>query len=98
MRYNFTMAHKLEKGRCTLRLGARGRLVLPAEVRRTLSWKEGDRILLLVGRDGRVSLSTLRAGIRDLQRRFRHLKAGGSMADELLRERREEARREDAGR
>jgi len=97
MWYNLPMAHKLEKGRCTLRLGARGRLVLPAEVCRTLDMKAGDRILLTVGKDGRISLTTLKAAIRDLQRRFRHLKAGGSMADELLRERREEAAREDAG-
>ena len=97
MWYDVLMAHKLEKGRCMLRLGARGRLVLPAEVCRTLALKEGDRILLSVGKDGRLALTTLGASIRALQRRFRHLKAGGSMAEELLRDRREEAAREAAG-
>jgi len=96
MRYNLLMAHKLEKGRCTLRLGARGRLVLPAEVCRLLDLKEGNRVLLTLGRDGRVSLTTLGAEIKRLQRRFRHLKAGGSMADELIRDRREEVAREEA--
>ena len=97
MWYNSGMAHKLENGHCSLTLGARGRLVLPAEVRRLLALKEGDRILLTVGKDGRISLQSVSSAIDSLQGMFRHLNAGGSMADELIRDRREEVRREEAG-
>jgi AbrB family looped-hinge helix DNA binding protein len=96
MGYNLLMAHKLEKGHCSLRLGARGRLVLPAEVCRTLALKEGDRILLTMGKDGRITLRSLASAIDSLQGMFRHLNAGGSMADELIRDRREEVAREEA--
>ena len=95
MRYNLWMAHKLEKGRCDLRLGARGRLVLPAVVCRELGLKEGDRILLKVGKDGSLTMMSMRSAIRKLQRKFRHLAVGGSLADELIRERREEVAREE---
>lgn len=96
MWYNSAMAHKLENGRCTLKVGARGRLVLPAEVRRLLSLKAGDRILLTIGEDGMVSLRSRAAALKSLRGMYSHLNPGGSMADELIRERRAEAAREQA--
>ena len=75
----------------TVRLGARGRLVLPAAVRRQLDLQEGDRLVLVV--DGDDELRIVRA--RDRVRRLRGLlsePAGGrDLVAELLAERRAEA-------
>jgi len=96
MWYDLLMAHKLEKGCCTLSLGARGRLVLPAEVRRLLAVKEGDRILLTVGRSGRLSLVPMASVVRSARGMLRRVAEGRNLSDELIRDRRREAAREDA--
>ena len=77
-------------------IGDRGRLVLPAAVRERLGIQPGDRLILTVEPDG-----TLRAvGARELARRaqgmFKQIAPDRSLADELIEERREEARREEA--
>jgi AbrB family looped-hinge helix DNA binding protein len=95
MWYNSVMAHKIENGRCTLTLGARGRIVLPAEVCRLLELKEGDGIILKVEKDRRLTLFSVASAVRSVRGMYKHLNAGGSMADELIRERREEVAREE---
>lgn len=79
-------------------LGERGRLVLPAKLRRRLELQPGDRLLITAEEDG--SLRVVSA--RELAHRFfgiyRDLAPGRSLVDELIAERREEARREDEGR
>lgn len=81
--------------RYSARVGARGRVVLPKGVRERLRLQEGDRLVLTVEPDGEVRL----ASARQIAERFRgFLKdefPGRSLADELIAERREEARRED---
>ncbi|MGH8248165.1 MAG: AbrB/MazE/SpoVT family DNA-binding domain-containing protein [Gammaproteobacteria bacterium] len=77
-----------------LQLGNRGRLVLPAKVRRRLKLRQGDRMVLIVHSDGSLRLASLRDQVKKVQGMFSHLNAGGSLVDELIRERREEARRE----
>ncbi len=77
------------------RVGARGRVVLPRAIRERLALEDGDRLVWTVGADGDVRLVTG----RQVAARFRgFLKdefPGRSLVDELIAERREEARRED---
>ena len=75
-------------------LGASGRVVIPAELRRVLNLKEGDEVVLEL--DGQsVRLAHQDTVLRDVQAYFREgIPEGVSLVDELIAERREEARRE----
>ena len=74
----------------------RGRLVLPLEIREKLKIREGDRVSLTLEDDGRVTLQTLDVAIRRLRGMFKHLARPGILeSDELIKERRREARREE---
>ena len=71
-------------------VGPKGRVVIPIAFRRELGLEEGDRLVAFVDR-GAVVLAP-RGAVR---RRLRDLFGGGpSMADELMAERREQARSE----
>ncbi len=48
-------------------------------------------------KDDRLLFEAREAAIQRLRQRFAHLPAGVSLADELIAERRDEARREDQG-
>ena len=73
----------------------RGRLVLPAEIREKLKIKDGDRVALILEDDGGVSLLTQDVALDKLQGMFKHLAKPGRLAsDELIAERRREAKRE----
>ncbi len=78
----------------TLHLGARGRLVLPARLRERLNLKEGDRLVLTVEVDGSLRLVSIAEQVRKLQGLFKDIAPRVSLADELIQERREEARRD----
>jgi AbrB family looped-hinge helix DNA binding protein len=75
-------------------LGAAGRVVIPAGVRRALNLKEGDEVVFEL--DGEhVRLVNQDTALKELQAFFREgIPEGVSLVDELLDERREEARRE----
>ena len=77
-----------------LELGARGRLVLPAGVRRQLELSTGSQLVLTVEPDGSLRLTSARATAE----RLRGLLAGVSperrLTEELIAERRAEARAE----
>jgi AbrB family looped-hinge helix DNA binding protein len=75
-------------------VGPKGRVVIPAAIRRELGIAEGSQLVALVEGGGVVLLP--RAEVR---RRLRGMFAGvgTSMAAELVRDRRREARREDSG-
>lgn len=76
------------------RLDQNGRIVLPAAVRRRLSLKPGDEVVLTVDADG-VRVTTLEAAIRAAQDAVRqYVPKGVSLVDELIAWRRAEARRE----
>jgi AbrB family looped-hinge helix DNA binding protein len=80
----------------SVRLGRQGRLVVPAELRRSLNLHEGSE--LAISSDGRRLILEPRAEVlRRVRARFACLPADVSLADELLAERREEARRESEG-
>jgi AbrB family looped-hinge helix DNA binding protein len=82
-----------EPDRYTVEIGARGQLVLPAAVREKLSLATGDRVVLSVENDGSMRLVSLREQVRQLKGMFRDIAPGHDLAEELIRERREEARR-----
>jgi len=77
-----------------VRLGPQGRLVVPVDLRRELSLDEGSE--LTIRSDGhRLILEPRAEVLRRLRSRFqRPTDAGVSLADELLADRREEARRD----
>ncbi len=69
--------------------------MIPAAIRGELGLQEGDRLAIRVDR-GRLVLAPDRAKVERLRGMFRDLAPEGGVVDELLAERREEARREDA--
>ena len=83
-------------GHYTITLSDRGRLVLPARLRQRLDLQPGDRLIVTVEPDGGFRVVSARELARRLWGLYRDLAPGRSLADELIAERREEARREDA--
>ena len=77
-----------------LHLGDRGRLVLPARVRKQLRLKTGEELLLTVDDDGAMRLTNRRQRLDRLQGMFASIEPHRKLSDELIRERRLEARRE----
>jgi AbrB family looped-hinge helix DNA binding protein len=78
-----------------VRLASGGRIVIPAEVRQLLGLNEGEELLLSPDGDG-FRLTTYRQAIQHAQSLFARIKGEGESAvDELLRERREEAAKEE---
>ena len=75
-------------------VGPQGRLVIPAEIRRQLKIAPGD-VLVAVVEGERLVLEKRDALLQRIRRRFAHIPAGVSLADELIAERRAESRRED---
>jgi AbrB family looped-hinge helix DNA binding protein len=77
------------------KINQNGRIVIPAAIRRQMGLKAGDTVLMDV-EDGVLRLETYRARIRRIQREVaQYCKPGILASDELIAERREEARRED---
>jgi AbrB family looped-hinge helix DNA binding protein len=77
------------------RLGDQGRLVIPAAARRALGLRAGDVLSVRVEADHLV-LERRAAVLARLRERFAAVPRSVSLVDELLSERREEARREQA--
>ena len=76
------------------RLGAGGRVVIPAAYRKALGVRPGDHLLLVL-EGGQVRLLTLEEAIRSAQALVRrHVRKGRRLSAELLVERRREAARE----
>jgi AbrB family looped-hinge helix DNA binding protein len=74
----------------------RGRLVLPAEIREKLKIRDGDPVALTLEDDGLVTLQTREVALQRFTGMFKHLAKPGRLAsDELIAERRREARKED---
>lgn len=79
----------------TVVLDKRGRLTLPAALRKRLTLKPGDRLVLIFDGEGGFRVVSARELAERLHGMYRDLAPGRSLADELIAERREEARREE---
>ena len=82
--------------RYSIALGERGRLVLPAALRRQLNLQPGDRLIASIDPTGEVRLIPAREQAKRLRGLYSQVAPGRSLADELIAERRAEAAREDA--
>lgn len=79
-----------------LRIGPQGRVVIPAEMRRALEIQPGETLMAHVEED-RLVLERREQILERLRGELRQATpAGTSMVDELIAERRAEARREAA--
>jgi AbrB family looped-hinge helix DNA binding protein len=85
---------EIEKLRVRMRIGEKGRIVIPAAMREALGIVDGDVLDLQVV-DGELRVATMRERLRRAQERVRkYVPAGVSLADELSAERREAAKHE----
>ena len=76
------------------KIGGGGRLVIPAEYRRALGIDEGDEVILRLENE-QLRILTTRQAMRHAQRLVRrYSRPGRRLSQELLDERRQEAKRE----
>ena len=78
-----------------VQVGAQGRLVIPAALRKALHLEPGDRLMARQEGDALV-LERREAIQKRLQDRFRHIPHDVSLVNELIAERRAEAAKEAA--
>ena len=84
----------VEDHRVRMRIGAKGRLVIPVAIREALGMAENEVIDLRVV-DGELRIATMRERLRRAQERAKkYIPAGVSLADEFSAERREAAKHE----
>jgi AbrB family looped-hinge helix DNA binding protein len=88
------MAHKATAGH-KARVDSTGRVLIPAEVRKRLGMKPGATVTITEGPLGRIVLEPALALLREAQEYFQSLAPASVLwSDELIAERRKEARRE----
>ena len=76
------------------RVNENGRVVIPASYRKALGIKAGDEVILRM-EDDELRITTMKRRLERARRRIRqYVKPGVSLADELIAERREAAKRE----
>ena len=81
-------------GRAKLKIGGAGRIVIPAEMRQAMMVKPGDTVTAEVV-DGEFRIVSPRIALKRVQALAqKYKKPGVSVVDELIAERRAEARRE----
>lgn len=79
-----------------VRIAPGGRVVIPAEFRRALGVEVGDDMVIEL-MNGELRLRSFDAALKRVQEIVRrYVPEGVSLADELVRERREEAAREES--
>ena len=77
-----------------LRVNENGRVVIPASFRKALGINIGDEVVLQID-DDELRITTVKLRVQRAQRLVRkHVKAGTSLVDELIAERREASKRE----
>ena len=76
-------------------LGRQGRLVIPSALRRSLGFEAGDA-LIARQEEGRLVLEKTETIKLRVKARFSQVPNDTSLVDELIAERREEAKKEDA--
>jgi AbrB family looped-hinge helix DNA binding protein len=78
-----------------VRVGPQGRVVIPASLRKALDLEPGDELIARI-EDGRLVLERREQIIARIRAHFASVPADVSLADELIAERRAEARREES--
>lgn len=79
------------------KIGEGGRIVIPARLRQAIGVEIGDKVTVSV-KDNTLRITTQKEALRRLQALVRkHVPEGVSIVDELIRDRREEVAREEAG-
>jgi len=77
-----------------LRVNENGRVVIPASFRKALGINIGDEVVLQID-DDELRITTVKRRLQRAQRLVRkHVKAGTSLVDELIAERREASKNE----
>jgi AbrB family looped-hinge helix DNA binding protein len=76
-----------------VRIGPKGRVVVPVELRRRLQLEEGTELVVRISRE-RLVLEPRSAALRRLRSFFDDVPSERSLVDELVAERRREARDE----
>lgn len=79
--------------RTEVRIGPQGRIVIPARLRKALGLRTGDKVLAHVEGE-RLVLERRRQIVDRLRSRYATVPSEISLADELIAQRRTEARRE----
>lgn len=77
-----------------VKMGDRGRLVLPAQTRKALGLEKGSRLVVTIEEPGVLKLTSNRKAAVSCEGLLKELAGGRSLADELITERREAARNE----
>lgn len=77
------------------KIGPDGRILIPVELRRTLGFDPGDRLVAHAD-DGRLVIERPEQVLARLRSRFATLGSDVRLADELIEERRREAERDRA--
>ncbi len=67
---------------------AGGKIVIPAELRRELGIKDGDRLVIERNETGAITVKTYSQVVREVQALFRPLVEAGESVDKFLVERR----------
>lgn len=75
----------------SISVGQNGRVVIPVSVRKSLGLKQGQRLRLHL-EDQKIILEKTDDALKNLQKRFSVIKQ--SLSEELIQERRKEARKE----
>ena len=76
------------------RINEQGRVVIPARIRREMDLQPGETVVMRI-EDGVLQIESHRARIRRIQQEFKkYAKPGVLASDELIADRREQARRE----
>lgn len=76
-------------------LDSRGRLLIPAEIRKQMGLKEGDRVLVEPVGPAEFKVVVLRDAVERARGMYSHLRSPGEkVSDELIAERRRECEEE----
>ncbi len=86
-------AKKNSNAQAAVKVGLQGRVVIPSRLREELKIRTGDE-LVARAEEGRVVLEKRENVLRRVKERFASVSEDASLVDELISERREEARRE----
>jgi AbrB family looped-hinge helix DNA binding protein len=80
----------------TTRMERSGRILIPAAVRRHLGLSEGSQVLVKVEESGALQVTSRSQALAKARKEIRkYIPAGHDLAEELIRDRREEVERED---